>query len=59
MQITPEMKERALAAVKVQVLKEFGTLDGVEIHFTINPETGKVHYVIHRELARPWLADVG
>ena len=29
-------------------LEEFGTLEGVTITYTIDPETGEVHYVFTR-----------
>ena len=30
-------------------LEEFGTLEGVTITYTIDPETGRVHYVFTRK----------
>ena len=30
-------------------LEEFGTLEGVTISYTVDPETGQVHYVITRK----------
>lgn len=30
-------------------LEEFGTLEGVTISYTVDPETGQVHYVFTRK----------
>ena len=35
--------------LEMLALEEFGTLEGVTITYTIDPETGQVHYVFTRK----------
>jgi len=35
--------------LKTLALQEFGTLEGVSISYTIDPETGQIHYFFTRK----------